>query len=168
MADGRGSLIAAGAAVLLPVIRLALAIAGYGGGWFVWSTLHGVQDGVRRSTVIGTLQSGPQATLIYDRHDKLTHALFEEQRMDVPLEKMSKPLVDAVLAAEDHRFYDHFGLVLSADAERRMHGFLVENPKDKHGAHRYGLAGAGLDEATERRRYARYQERYAIASEPPE
>jgi hypothetical protein len=66
------------------------------------------------------------------------------------------------------RLYDHFGLVLSADAERRMRTFLVENPKDKHGAHRYGLAGAGLDEATERRRYARYQERYAVVSEPPE
>jgi hypothetical protein len=63
------------------------------------------------------------------------------------------------------RLYGHFGLVLSPDAESRMHRFLDQNPKDKHGAHRYGLAGAGLDAATERRRYARYRERYAIASE---
>jgi len=63
------------------------------------------------------------------------------------------------------RLYEHFGLVLSDDAEGRMRRFLRENPKDKHGAHRYELAGAGLDVVTERRRYARYQEHHAIASE---
>jgi Mn-dependent DtxR family transcriptional regulator len=64
------------------------------------------------------------------------------------------------------RLYEHFGLTLSAEAEARMRGFLAANPKDKHGAHRYVLADAGLDPATERRRYARYQERHAVALEP--
>jgi hypothetical protein len=40
------------------------------------------------------------------------------------------------------------------------------NPKDKHGAHRYTLAQSALDPAVERRRYAAYQERFAIKSEP--
>jgi sulfotransferase family protein len=64
------------------------------------------------------------------------------------------------------RIYRHFGLELGAEAERRMRSFLAANPKDKHGAHRYTLADAGLDAATERRRYARYQERFGIAAEP--
>jgi sulfotransferase family protein len=64
------------------------------------------------------------------------------------------------------RIYAHFDLALSAEAETRMRRFLAANPKDKHGAHRYTLADAGLDPVTERERYAAYQERYGIASEP--
>ena len=63
------------------------------------------------------------------------------------------------------RIYAHFDLELSAEAESRMRRFLAENPRDKHGRHRYTLAAAGLDPATERRRYAAYRERFAV---PPE
>ena len=66
------------------------------------------------------------------------------------------------------RIYEHCGLRLSADAETRMRRFLAANPDDKHGRHRYTLAAAGLDPATERRRYAAYQERFGIPSEPIE
>jgi hypothetical protein len=63
------------------------------------------------------------------------------------------------------RIYEHFGMPFSAEAEERMRAFLAANPKDKHGAHKYTLAYAGLDLDTERRRYAAYQERFDIASE---
>ena len=63
------------------------------------------------------------------------------------------------------RIYAHFGMEFSAEAESRMRRFLANNPKDKHGGHRYTLAQSGLDVATERRRYAAYQERFCIASE---
>ena len=63
------------------------------------------------------------------------------------------------------RIYEHFGLVLSLDAEERMRHFLAANPRDKHGAHRYRLEDAGLDAATERERYRAYQERFGVASE---
>lgn len=64
------------------------------------------------------------------------------------------------------RIYDHFDFELTAEAEGRMRRFLAANPKDKHGAHRYSLADAGLDPATERARYREYQARYAIEPEP--
>ena len=64
------------------------------------------------------------------------------------------------------RIYAHAGWTLEPDAEARMRAFLAANPKDKHGAHRYGLADAGLDLATERARYRDYQEAHRIASEP--
>jgi hypothetical protein len=63
------------------------------------------------------------------------------------------------------RLYAHFGWSFTAEAETRMRRFLAANPKDKHGAHRYTLAAAGLDPAVERRRYAAYQERFAVPSE---
>ena len=65
--------------------------------------------------------------------------------------------------AEIYRF---FGRTLSEAAAERMREFLVANPGDKYGAHRYRFADTGLDPQGERRRFARYQERFAIASEP--
>jgi hypothetical protein len=64
------------------------------------------------------------------------------------------------------RIYTHFDMEFTAEAESRMRRFLAANPKDKHGGHRYTLAQSGLDPAVERRRYAAYQQRYTIASEP--
>ena len=64
------------------------------------------------------------------------------------------------------RIYAHAGWALEPDAEARMRQFLAANPKDKHGAHRYTLADARLDLASERARYRDYQEAYHIASEP--
>lgn len=63
------------------------------------------------------------------------------------------------------RIYTHFGRDLSDLAETRMRRFLAHNPKDKHGAHRYTLADAGLDAAAERARYAAYQTRFGVPSE---
>jgi hypothetical protein len=58
------------------------------------------------------------------------------------------------------RIYEHFDLQWTNEVESRMRRFLAANPRDKHGAHRYTLAHAGLDEEVERRRFAFYQERY--------
>ncbi|MEO8603044.1 MAG: sulfotransferase [bacterium] len=58
------------------------------------------------------------------------------------------------------RIYTHFGSTLSDVAAERMRRFLAANPRDKHGAHRYTLADAGLDPGTERERYAAYIERF--------
>ena len=63
------------------------------------------------------------------------------------------------------RIYAHFGLVLGPDARARMERFLGENPREKHGVHRYRLADFGLDEGAERRRFSAYRERFAV---PPE
>src|SRR4026209_981015 len=59
-----------------------------------------------------TLEFGPQTTLIYDSKDRVISALFKEHRMPVILEQISEPLQQAVLAAEDQRFYEHNGIDL--------------------------------------------------------
>lgn len=62
------------------------------------------------------------------------------------------------------RIYAHFGWTLSALAAERMRAFLAANARDKHGTHRYTLAAAGLDEASERARFRSYVERFGVAS----
>lgn len=63
------------------------------------------------------------------------------------------------------RIYRHFDWELTPRAEHRMRAFLAANRVDKHGRHTYRLRLGGLDEATERRRYAAYQARHGIANE---
>jgi len=56
---------------------------------------------------IGTMA---QATTLFDRTDRPAFTIFKEQRIEVPLARVSPHLVDAILAVEDQRFYDHNGV----------------------------------------------------------
>src|SRR3954469_8285802 len=56
------------------------------------------------------LDYGPQTTLIYDSKDRVISALYREHRVPVMLEQMSEPLIKAVIATEDKRFYEHNGV----------------------------------------------------------
>src|SRR6187549_1784684 len=51
-----------------------------------------------------------QATTLFDRTDKPAFTIFKEQRIDVPLARVSPHLINAILAIEDQRFYDHNGI----------------------------------------------------------
>lgn len=51
-----------------------------------------------------------QATEVYDIHGKLVSKLFEENRVVVPLSRISPYVQEAVVANEDSRFYSHIGI----------------------------------------------------------
>ena len=69
-----------------------------------------------------TLEYGPKTTLLYDSKNRVIAALYKEHRMPVSLEEMSEPLIHAVLAAEDRRFYEHNGIDI-----RRISAAMVAN-----------------------------------------
>jgi len=80
--------------------------------------------------LLGTLAN--RATEFIEKHDQLPaeqHPVFE-----LHYDELTKDPIAAV-----RRIYDHFGYTMTDEAERRMRKFLVENPKDKHGRHRYSL-----------------------------
>jgi Sulfotransferase family len=83
------------------------------------------------------------------------------QVLDVHYEAIEEQPVATV-----ERVYDFLGWQLTAPARNAMTTFLAANPKNKHGAHRYSLAQYGLDTVTERRRFARYCERFEIVPAP--
>src|SRR5262245_57197321 len=57
-----------------------------------------------------TLASAPQASIVFDRHNRPIFTFFRERRTDVPLDRVSANLIQAVLAIEDRRYFSHHGV----------------------------------------------------------
>jgi Sulfotransferase family len=64
------------------------------------------------------------------------------------------------------RIYTHFGLQLTAEAERRMRGHLAGNPQHKHGRHAYDLKRFALDGPSIDQSFRPYREFFAVDPEP--
>jgi penicillin-binding protein 1A len=77
----------------------------------IWYTTSLLMDLPSRSQVerIGEMD---QATAVYDRDDQIAFTIYKEQRIEVPLSRVSPSLIHAVIAIEDQRFYDHHGFDL--------------------------------------------------------
>ena len=63
------------------------------------------------------------------------------------------------------RLYKFFDLELTGAAETAMERFLLANPKNKGGVHRYSLEEFGLTPETERRRFQFYLDFFGIEPE---
>jgi 1A family penicillin-binding protein len=102
------------------VMAFALWLVAASVGWFAWSLSRDLPDreSLRR---IGTMA---QATTLLDAHDRTVFTIYKEQRIDVPLEKISPQLVRALIAIEDQRFYEHGGF-----DSVRVAGALLANLK---------------------------------------
>jgi penicillin-binding protein 1A len=57
------------------------------------------------------------ASKVYSADLKIIHEYFEEKRSFIPLEEMPDALLKAVIATEDRRFYDHWGMNLRRFAQ---------------------------------------------------
>jgi hypothetical protein len=60
------------------------------------------------------------------------------------------------------RVYAHFQLDLGAEAQNQMQAFLAQNPRDKHGRHRYTPEDFGIDRERDSRHFDEYYERFGI------
>ena len=53
-----------------------------------------------------------QKTRIYDVNGNLIASLYDQNRINVPLQSISRPMVKAIVVIEDYRYYDHGALDL--------------------------------------------------------
>ena len=79
------------------------------------------------------------------------------QFVDIQFEE----IIDDPVAALQ-RAYDTLGLEWSSEAESKMHAFISDNPRGKHGAHRYTLEDFGLQLGEIRERFGAYCEAYDV------
>jgi 1A family penicillin-binding protein len=97
-------------AAALTLTLLAGALAGLPAAAMLAGSVKAATAGLPNLAAMRPL-SQPERTQVYDRNGRLIEVLHDEQdRIVVPLASMPQVLRDAVLAAEDERFYQHRGI----------------------------------------------------------
>lgn len=91
----------------IPVLLLLLLIGG--GAWFGLNFI-GRYEKKAAEFDLSKLDAVESASVIYDRYGQLFGKIFIQNREQVGLDQISPYLVDAVIAEEDNRFYEHSGV----------------------------------------------------------
>ncbi len=71
---------------------------------------HQVFEGVPDRSALSQVTNMARSTVFYDRNGQQAFTISKEHRFEVPLEKISPNLRNAIIAIEDQRFYDHSGV----------------------------------------------------------
>jgi penicillin-binding protein 1A len=74
------------------------------------SLLLGVAAGLPDDNALRGVGSMARATTVFDASDQPAFTIFKEQRIEVPLSRISPHVIAAIVAVEDQRFFDHGGV----------------------------------------------------------
>ena len=88
-----------------------------------------VASGLPDHNALRSVGSMARATTVFDAGDAPAFTIFKEQRIEVPLSRVSPFLISAILAVEDQRFFDHGGVDVI-----RVAGAAVKNVSDGWGS----------------------------------
>jgi penicillin-binding protein 1A len=91
---------------LVALLAFAVFLVGGWAAWFSYELTAGLPD----RAALRAIGDMAQATAILDGSDRTIFTIFKEQRLDVPLAKISPNLIRAVVSVEDQRFYEHSGV----------------------------------------------------------
>src|SRR3954467_2192435 len=105
------------------LVLFLVALAGV-----VW-LVHDATTGLPDSSRLQGMGAMAQATTLYDRNDHPAFTIFQEQRIEAPLQQISPHILHAVLAIEDQRFYDHGGIDVL-----RIAGAALNNVRERRAA----------------------------------
>lgn len=76
---------------------------------FFFSVFYGITGHVPNSSQLREIKN-PQASEVYSEDGKLLGRYYVENRSNVTLDEISKNVIDALIATEDARFYEHRGI----------------------------------------------------------
>ncbi len=108
--------------IFLTILVLGLIVAVGVGGLFAYYISKSPELDPEKLSI-------PSSSKVYDKDGELFADIGEEERVKVSYDDLPPVLVDAVLATEDVRFFDHFGIDL-----RRIGGAVIANVTDGFGA----------------------------------
>jgi penicillin-binding protein 1A len=88
-------------------------------------TAHQLFDGIPDRATLSSVTHMARASVFYDYKGRPAFTISKEQRFEVPLDRVSPNLKNAILAIEDQRFYKHSGVDLV-----RVAGAAVANVRE--------------------------------------
>ncbi|MEY2549995.1 MAG: penicillin-binding protein, partial [Verrucomicrobiota bacterium] len=74
---------------------------------------------------LSKLEQMESASVILDRNDKIFGQIYVENRETVPYEQLPRDLINAVVAVEDNKFYQHGGYDLSGIVRAALRNFTA-------------------------------------------
>src|SRR5688572_27857397 len=92
-------------ALVVSLSVLMWAVVGVGV-WLVTGVISALPD----DSSLRGIGSMSRATTVFDAGDAAAFTIFKEQRIEVPLSRVSPHLISALVAVEDQRFFDHGGV----------------------------------------------------------
>ncbi len=116
--------------VLTTVVAMLAVVVFAVGGWAAWFS-YDLTAGLPNRRALGAIADMAQATTILDAADKPAFIIFKEQRIEVPIGRISPNMIKAVVSVEDQRFFEHSGVdgvrvaaavVKNIQARRRAEG----------------------------------------------
>jgi membrane peptidoglycan carboxypeptidase len=91
------------------ITLLILLVAAGVGAWFALDFVHRYEQKAAEFD-LAKLDAVESASVIYDRYGQVFGKIFIQNREQVTVDQISPYLVDAVVAEEDNRFYEHAGV----------------------------------------------------------
>jgi 1A family penicillin-binding protein len=95
--------------VLVGVVAVLAVVVFLAAGWAAWFSYE-LTAGLPDRQALKSIGDMAQATTILDASDHPAFTIFKEQRLEIPIEKVSPTLIKAVVSIEDQRFYQHSGV----------------------------------------------------------
>ena len=89
-------------------------------------------DGTLVTRIVSLSDNNPQT--VYELEPELITNLFDQERSKrriMTYDEVPQVLIDAVVAIEDHRFFDHHGLDFIRTAKAAFDGFIVEGRRPR-------------------------------------
>ncbi|MEY2506398.1 MAG: penicillin-binding protein [Verrucomicrobiota bacterium] len=106
-------------------VPIAAVLVGLlGGGIYFWY-LMGVLTVEAGTFDLSKLEQMESASVILDRNDKIFGQIYVENRETVPYEQLPRDLINAVVAVEDNKFYQHGGYDLSGIVRAALRNFTA-------------------------------------------
>src|SRR3954469_21103851 len=106
-------------------IPIAVVLAGLlGFGIYFWY-LTSVLSVEAQTFDLSKLEQMESASVILDRNDKIFGQIYVENRETVPYEQLPRDLINAVVAVEDNKFYQHGGYDLSGIVRAALRNFTA-------------------------------------------
>src|SRR2546423_6880314 len=106
----------------VPILVAVVGLVGFG--IYFWYLVN-VVSAEAAVFDLSKLEQMESASVIVDRNDKIFGQIYVENRETVPYEQLPRDLINAVVAVEDNKFYQHGGYDLSGIVRAALKNFTA-------------------------------------------